>query len=191
MQDTIKHFKRKIDKAPNLKEISHRCFLYFAELYYMVAFVLADTSEVATLKVLLSKQFAKVIFQLEDNENKVDELTNSLHTTSKSRDFLFERCENLENKFNNLSVSMADCSHEKKSLETANCKLKEDLQATEKRVLELVAIVKSMAEDKVEYQDAKETLEGMSLVLADIYTAVSEVEFPLSPQSELFSEASN
>jgi chromosome segregation ATPase len=191
MQDTIKLFKKKIDKAPNLKEISHRCFLYFAELYYMVAFVLADTSEVVSLKVLLSKQLAKTLFQLEDRDTRIDELTNSVQTFSKSRDFLFDRCEKLENKVNNLTVSIADYIHDKKSLELTNSKLKEDLHAREKKVFELASIVKNLSEEKVKYKDAKERLEGMSLVLADIYTAVLEVDFPVSIQSELFSMTSN
>lgn len=191
MQDTIKNFKRKIDKASNLKEISHRCFLYFAELYYMMAFVMADTSEVVALTVLLSKQLAKTLFQLEERDAKVELLSNSLQTLSTSRGFLFERCESLENKVNNLSMSIADYSHDKKSLESANARLKEDLQVKSKLSEELAARVSRLTGEIETYMHAQEKLIGMSAVLAEIYTAVSEVDFERSPQSELFSAASN
>lgn len=187
----MKMFTEKIEKCENIKQICHRCFLYFVEMFYMVTFMVADTAEVVSLKDILCRQLAKSLHELEEKENKLESLSQTLRATTKSREFLFERCDSLETKVNTQSMMIVDFNRDKKTLEAARVRLQEELQAKEKQIAYLTTQVNNMVFERVKYQKARANIDNMANVLTEIYMAVADVEEIKSPESELFSAVSN
>lgn len=103
----------------------------------MATFLIADCGELSALKDFLCRQLYLLQNDLEIKEQLLETLNCNVQTINKSRDFMYNRCNNLENKVNELNVELLTSSQLKTSMDSSIKSLREELKTANGQIAKL------------------------------------------------------